>query len=800
MNTSKSMLSAVLILTLGIAGSAMSSTASATAGQLPHETPARTGMAAPSDLPWMNTSLSPARRTKLLLRAMTLDQKLSQLFNQPEYNADLDNGVDGDGIGCDTFPVARHAAGIAELAIPDIRFSNGGTGIQGGDCLPDQEQTALPSGVAGAATFNRHLAYQWGTVLGSELRGWAHQVLWGPAVNMIRTPYGGRNHEYMSEDPYLTGVIGTQQVRGVQANGMTHATIKHMVGNESEYQQERWTAASRIPSRAMQEIYLLPFEMVVKNGHPASVMCSYPNVNFHWSCENKPLLRTTLRKRWGFDGYVVSDRAALHSTVPSIKAGTQWELDFPPTEFFQPDQVRAAIEAGDITEATVDSMLRDRYRKMFAFGHFDDDWSHFRFDQVDYDRNAAVAHRAASESLVLLRNDGLLPLNAEAIDSIALIGPKWFAGEATKSPRNQSRTVLTGVPSDPARTISPEEGLENTLERLGSDATVTYNDGDDTASAVELAQDSDVVILMVGDNPREILDKRDLTFPSVEGTNQELLIPRVLAANPNTVTVLKTSGQMDMPWLRQTRALVEAWYPGQADGDVVADMLFGVTNPSGKLPATWGRTGREASYATQRQYPGVREDNGINGGQGREGCQPPDRSDIECWQLVTHYDENLKLGYRWYEKTGTKPLYPFGYGMSYTTFRYSRLAVTPARHGAHLRIAYTITNTGSRRGKETSQVYLGLPAQAKEPAARLVAFRKVDLAPGQSRRVHTIVTARAANHPLSYWAPADPEDLRAWARGRWVTPDGRYVVHVGRSSASTPLERAVRMDFPDNLQ
>jgi beta-glucosidase len=790
---------AISLLLVGLTGGATSSSASSRA---------------PDDLPWMNQNLSPARRTELLLDAMTLDQKLGQIYNLPVYNADLDaasGGDENDGQGCDFTPVGRHIEGIPELRIPDLRFANGGTGIRGGDCVPEQPATGLPSGPASAATFNRMLNYRWGRVLGAEVRAWAHPVLWGPGINLIRTPYGGRNHEYLSEDPYLTGAIASQQVRGVQSRGDVQATIKHFVANEQEYQFERWTAASRVPSRAMHELYLLPFEMAVKDARPASVMCAYPDVNFQHACQNKGLLTTTLRKRWGFDGYVVSDRRAMWSTLPSIRAGTQWELDETPV-FYQPEIMKDLIDSGAISEATIDSMLRDRFRKMFAFGLFDEPekWSSFHFGRVDYAAHAKVARKAGVESTVLLKNDGLLPLKARSIDSVALIGAPWFAGQASMPPRSGDREEMSNVVTDPARTISPEQGLHNTLDQLGSDATVTYNDGTDVADAAALAADSDVAVLMVGDLPRETWDKTTLALPEVVSADddgnvawevdQEALVEQVLAANPRTVVVLKTSHGVLMPWLGRTRALVEAWNPGQDDGNVVADMLFGVTNPSGKLPMTFFRTTHEAAWRTQREYPGIREANGEIGGPGREGCDPEDRDLPECQQLVTFYDENLELGYRWYEATGTKPLFAFGHGLSYTRFRYSRLAVAKARkHGQPvLRVSFTVKNTGDRVGREAPQVYLDLPKRAHEPSQRLVGFTKFKLRPGQSRRARVVLDTRASNHPMSYWVPKDPENLRAWARGEWATLDGRYRVAVGSASDRTPLHRKVRVSARNN--
>jgi beta-glucosidase len=362
------------------------------------------------------------------------------------------------------------------------------------------------------------------------------------------------------------------------------------------------------------------------------------------------------------------------------------------------------------------------------------------------------------------------------------------------------------------------------LDRLGAPGvTVTYEDGHVISDAERAAAAADVTVLMVGDVARETWDKNsnwseenpggrsagaanevpDLDLPSVQGVDQQALIPRILAANPNTVMVMKTEGQVNMPWIDDAHTLVQAWYPGQEDGNVVAEALFGITNFSGKLPITIGRTDREAAYETQQQYPGVLEDTGVPGGIGRDPqCEDPDdappcESSGPAPQRVVRYSEDLDMGYRWYEATGTAPLFPFGYGLSYTTFTYTDLAVTPVT-GANgqpvLHVDYTVTNTGARAGMEASQVYLTLPPEAHEPSMRLVGFDKTPLAPGESRRVAVLIDSAASNHPFSYFQPAD-EDLANWANGEWKTPNGAYTVHVGGSSADTPLSSTVDLAF-----
>ncbi len=711
---------------------------------------------------------------------MTLDQKIQQIYNLPILNSELQD----ESPPCKFQRVGRHIEGIPDLGIPTVRFANGGTGVRGGDCLPEPTATALPSSIAAAATFDRQVNYEWGQVLGAEIRGWAHHALWGPGINMIRTPWGGRNHEYMSEDPYLTGVIATQQVLGIQSNGKTHATIKHFVANESEYQSERWTAATRIPSRAMHEIYLLPFEMAIREGKAASVMCAFPYLNNQWACDSSPLLKQTLRQRWGFDGYIVSDRRAMHSTVAAIRAGTGFELDFVP-KYYTPSLIKAAIKAGQITERDIDALLRPRYFKMFQFGQFDEAYD--KFLPSDLTAHATVARKAAEGSIVLLKNDGLLPLS-QNVRSIALIGPNWFAGRASMAPRNSDPEDITNVIAP--YTITPQQGLQRTLKKLGSGAPVTYNDGADINAAVQAARQAQVAVVMVGDNPRETVDKTTLSLPVINGVNQEQLVPAILAANPNTIIVLKTEGMVLMPWLPKARALIEAWYPGQDDGDVVANVLFGVTNPSGKLPVTFGNTAKEAAYETEAQYEGIRVNNGL-GGKGffdTTAGKP---------QLTAEYNENLQVGYRWYEARKVRPVFPFGHGLSYTTFEYSNLSMNTANQGRKtvLTVNYTITNTGARAGKEASQVYLTLPAEAREPSKRLVGFEKVELRPGESKQVSVSIDCSASNHPFSYFQPAHEANLADWANGEWITPSGQFTVHVGTSSAQTPLQLPVALNL-----
>jgi beta-glucosidase len=817
----------------------------------------------------MNTNLSPEQRADLLIPRMTLEQKVQQLSNDTRPAENPANRPPG----CEFTPIGRHIQGIPELRIPTVRMINGGTGVRGGDCRNEPVATGLPSTPASAATFNPELSRRLGGVLGDEARRDGHQVMLAPGMNLHRHPYGGRNYEYQSEDPYLSGVMAVEQIRGIQAHGI-HANAKHFAGNEQETQRRQM--ATVIPPRALHELYLLPFEMTVKEAQPASVMCAFPEINGVSACSSQDLLKTTLRERWGFGGYVITDRRAVHDVAPSIKAGVDWELShITPLHYSldpQPGQrgnpgsegIRAALAAGSITVSDLDQMLRRRYVQMFKFGHFDTNFDALYGSVPDFAAHGRVAREIAEQGIVLLKNENdFLPLNAANIRSVALIGAEWYAGMAKLPPRSV-RADNTNVVAP--YTVTPQKGLENVLRAMGSSATVTYQSAGGTGraaaraaavesaaaraaaeesaadraaadesaadrvgvvesaggtgskadrdAAVELAKKSDVVIVMVGDNPHELCDRESLSLPIIPpadpdfcaydelnegeydlpnpprggGTNQERLM-RELTAAPGVaqkmVVVLKTEGMVLMPWLDKVPALLEAWYPGQEDGNAVANILFGMRNPSGKLPMTFGNSEREAAYATEAQFPGL--------------WVPPPHW-LNRQRFSAQYTEGLQVGYRWYEANNVTPVFPFGFGLSYTTFVYSGLSVRSTFYQqtghAVVTVTYTITNTGSREGAEASQVYVTLPAAAGQPSKRLVGFQKVNLMPGASQTVTITIDSSASNHPFSYWVPERDAPVPGWGRGGWVTAPGDYTVHVGTSSADTPLEQTITLGSP----
>ncbi len=691
----------------------------------------------------MNPSTPPADRARLLVHAMTLDEKIEQIALNTAPNPALP--------GCGQRRDTRHIEGIPRLGIPTFRLTNGPIGVAGGDCEPNPPTTAVPTALLVAATWDGNASYKWGEIAGIETKNIAHHVFEAPGVNLGRIPQSGRNFEYFGEDPYLSGVMAVQQVKAVQAQG-TQATVKHFVANEQE--TDRSTMNTIVDDRTLHELYLLPFEMSIRDADASSIICSYPKVGGVFACESAPLLRDILRKQWGFQGYVMSDRKALHSTAPAIKAGLDLEFDSTAL-WFTPEKIKAALAAGEITTADLDTMLARRYFQMFRLGQFEHPAE--TFTPVDFQTHAETSRLIAEQGSVLLKNAGsVLPLSA-SLHSIALIGAKTFAAVAKLPTTGPSGTITVKAPF----TVTPIEGLKSALKTLGSSATVTFDDGTDLARAKSLAAKSDVAIVIAGDISIEGQDRPNLSLPTRDDVNQDALIAAIAAANPRTVVVLKDGGPVLMPWLNQVPAVLEVWYPGQEDGIAVANLLFGVANPSGKLPITFPKAEHEGVTGSPEQFPGVM---------------------VDKTRTVT-YTEKLEMGYRWYDAHKVEPQFPFGFGLSYTTFAITNLKVTKATDGVKpIRVQFAVQNTGHRAGSEVAQVYLSLPAATNEPPKRLIAFQKVLLAPGEKKTIDLTIDPQASNHPFSWWDTAAQ---------KWSITGGLYQITVGNSSANMSLKDTI---------
>ena len=734
-------------------------------------------LAQQSSHPWQVKSLSPDRRASLLLAAMTPAEKFQQLVGAPGVVAEIP-----------TCYGARHVPGIARLGIPTFRITNGPVGVGQSDCVPtttpnlpraammstaSAKATALPSAMAVAASFDPDVAAQFGDVIGVETRNHGLHVLEGPGVNLARVPQGGRNFEYFGEDPFLTGTMAVAEIRAMQKHGVI-AMAKHFIANDHE--TNRTTENAIVADRALHELYLLPFEMAVRDGKVASVMCSYNRVNGAYMCENPALLTDVLRRQWGFDGYVQSDFFATHSTAPSLLAGMDHEMPGvalgPLQPWFSAARLQAALDKHETTQATIDTALARRYRQMFRLGIFD---RPVATTPVDVARDGAIARSIGEQAAVLLKNEGaLLPLDARRVKSVALIGQAEYATKAVSGCCGGSSDVI------PFTTVTPLDGVREVLAQSKSPATATLtvvaDDRSNLAAAVDAAHGADVAIVLAGTIAEEGRDR-----PSIALANgQDSLIAAVAAANPRTIVVLKDNASTLMPWIDAVPAVLETWFPGQEDGAIMARLLFGLATPSGKLPVTFPMRESDLPASDAKRWPGV-----DTLGAAVSASAPASFGGSGMPTRV-EYSEGLRIGYRWFDASSVKPRFPFGFGLSYTTFALTNPSVSPrvASATTPITVSVRVTNTGKRRGAEVPQVYLGLPSDAGEPPKRLVAFRKVWLEPGQSTTVRMTIDPRATNHPLGVWDES---------AGRWVVRDGSYVVSVGTSSAGTFLSDTVRV-------
>jgi beta-glucosidase len=726
-----------------------------------------------AEAPWLDTSLSPERRATLLLRAMTLPEKFAQLVGSPGIVPELPQCYG-----------TRHVDGIPRLRIPTLRITNGPVGVGQNDCVPptsitrpsqalgsrqSAKATALPSAMAVAASFDTAVARQFGDVIGREARALALHVLEGPGLNLARVPQAGRNFEYFGEDPFLTGTMAAAEIRAIQAHGVI-AMAKHFVANEQE--TNRFTVDERIDDRVLHELYLLPFEMAVKQGHVAAVMCSYNMVNGRYACEDKHHLTDVLRTGWGFAGYVQSDFTALRSTAASLLAGADHDMPgivvhngVRSAPWYAAPKLQAALDAHQITEADIDTALARRYREMFRFGIFDRPIAQTPIDTV---RDGAIARSIGEQSAVLLKNaDGLLPLDAQSLRSLAIIGQAPYASSAVAGCCGGSSDVI------PLYTVTPLDGMRRVLASLHvtlePTLTVVDSANGNLPQAVQAARAADVAVVFAGTMSEEGRDRPSISL----GGRQDSLIAAVAAANPRTVVVLEDNASTLLPWIDRVPAVLETWFPGQETGDITARLLFGLVTPSGRLPVTFPVREADLPASTPQQWPGVDS----------TGAPVPVGHNSNALTHVS-YSEGLDIGYRWFDARHIAPRFPFGYGLSYTTFGISHVSLRSTRSdgAAPITVELTVTNTGSRRGAEVPQVYVGLPRGLGEPPERLVGFHKVWLDPHETRRVRIVIDPGAANHPLAHWVTSEQ---------RWRTTPGDYEIMVGRSADDILWRRTI---------
>jgi len=563
----------------------------------------------------------------------------------------------------------------------------------------------------------------------------------GGGVDLIREPRNGRNFEYAGEDPILAGTMVGQLMKGLQAQQVM-GDIKHYAFNDQETGRNILNVI--LDKRAMQETDLLAFQIAIKIARPAGVMCSYNKVNGDYACENDYLLNQVLKKEWGFQGWVLSDWGGTHSTTKAALSGLDQEM---PGDRFFGAPLEKAVDSREVPEARLNDMVHRILRSMFACGVIDNPPVR---TVVDPFQGRDDAQHIAEESIVLLKNDGgLLPLNAERVESIALIGSHADVGvlpgggsAQVDPPGGDAVTHHKGGAPWGRPTWFPSSPLKY-IRAKAPQATVEYDDGADSAAAAKLAKASQVAIVFVNQYMTEGRDAATLSLPN----NQDALVSAVAAANPHTIVVIESGGPVTMPWVGSVKGVLEAWYPGIGGAQALAAILFGDVNPSAKLPVTFAVSDADLPHPT---VPGIDLKPGYR--------SPP---------FDVRYTEGLKVGYKWFEAEHKEPLFPFGYGLSYTTFAYSALKAD----GAARTVSFSVKNTGKRAGTEVAQVYVELPSAAGEPFERLVAWERVPLKAGESKTVAL---------------PLDPLYLSIFnsEKDDWELLAGDYEAFVGPMTAS----------------
>jgi len=785
--------------------------------------------------------------------------------------------------------------GVERLGVPEVRVSDGPTGVRSNE---GQAATVFPVGVAMAATWNPDLVGEVAAAIAREALALDNRVILAPTINIVRTPLWGRNFETYSEDPFLAGTLGAAYIAGLQGEGVG-ASLKHYAANNQE--AGRMTVSVEVDERALREIYLAGFEMAVKAAHPWTVMASYNRVGGTWATEHDELLNGILKGEWGWDGVVVSDWGAVHSTAAAARGGNDLEMPGPPRWFG--DKLLAAVESGEVPAAAIDEAARRMVRLILRTGVLDG--GEAPKGELRTARHRQVAARAAEEAVVLLKNtDQLLPLDAGALATIAVVGPnaavrRIQGGGSSQVRAGRQISVLRAIedllagqcevvhsdggdnepvpPNARPAMFSPDEGRGQTglecayFAKRGFDAppfrlqaerqigklvsTSSFSslgaglgalrwsgwfwperhgrhefslrapgegrltlDGEplidaatpgiiddmdvggmrvprriasrdlaagrgypivieyirpettagvsweyvgvgvrqpsgSIAEATAVAAAADAAILVIGAasiSEGEGYDRENLDLPG----DQDALVEAVIAVNPRTVVVLSTGAPYALPWIDHAPAVVEAWLGGEEGPDAVARILFGRAEPSGRLPVSFPR--RLEDTPAHGFYPGG--------------------------ESVT-YGEGLFVGYRHYDRAARPPLFPFGFGLTYTRFAYSDIAAPEhVRAGDPVEVSFTLANTGQRPGKETAQLYVRPRGPSVErPVKELKGFAKIDLAPGQSRRVVLTLDARA----FSFWDPA---------RHAWVAEPGAYDLLVCASAADIELQATVRLE------
>jgi beta-glucosidase len=690
------------------------------------------------DRPWMNPKLPPLERAELVLKQMTRDEKLALVHGNgmahvPNWQMPLTYLSNGG---------AGYVEGVKRLGIPPIVISDAAYGVRDSGAN-GRYATAMPSNLGAASSWDSESACSYGEVIGGELRAQGFNMTLGGGANLTREPRNGRTFEYAGEDPLLAGTLVGSMMKCEQ-NQHVIGDIKHYALNDQE--TGRSIVNSIISKRSMQESDLLAFHIAISIANPGAVMCSYNRINGDFSCENSYMLRDVLKKDWDFKGFVISDWGGTHSTEKASAAGLDQEE--PMADYFGP-RLKEAVDAGKVPLSEIDDHARRVLYAEFLSGVVDDPPHK---SVIDVEKGFEVAQRVEEKSIVLLKNNqGVLPIDPSKVHSIAIIGGHADVGmlsgggSAQVDPPGGNAIMPPGkgethwqdhiwFPTSPLKALRAK--LPNT--KIGFDS------GTDLKSAVSLAKHSDLAIVFACQWISEDMDLSSLSLPD----NRDALIEQVAAANPRTIVVLETGTAVTMPWLDKVAGIVEAWYAGSSGHKALANVLVGDVNPTGKLAITFPRSEKDLPRPVIPSLP------------------PRD----QALSYAVHYDEGPEVGYKWYETQHKQPLFAFGFGLSYTTYAYSDLSVDSSAKAAR----FTVKNTGKRAGTEIAEVYGRLPRGADESFKRLVGWKRVTLAPGESQTVTIAI---------------DPRVLETFdeASDRWNLAPGSYEVLVGASSDNTPL-------------
>jgi beta-glucosidase len=725
-----------------------------------------TSPAAPSDTAHKNASLPPDQsgvdqRVADLLKRMTLEEKATMLA--------------GSGW--------MESAPIPRLGIPAIKMADGPLGVRswmGSSAItnaanaPKITSTSFPSGVAMAATWNPELVQREGKAIAQETKALGRDMILGPTVNINRVPLWGRNFEGYGEDPYLAAQLGVAYIKGVQGEGVI-PSVKHFAANNEEFERHRLD--EKINERTLHEIYLPAFKAAVQQADVWTVMSAYEKVNGKYCAENDYLLTDILKREFGFKGFVISDWGSTYSTAPTVNAGMDLEMPGgPPLRamlsrpqtimsgnsggWLEADKVLAEVKAGHITEATIDDNVGRILRVIILSGLMEH--PHNPGGEVDTPERQKVALEGATQGIVLLKNqNALLPLDPAKIHTIAVIGPNALVartggGGSSLVRPDHATSPLEGITKRAGSAIQVTSALGVGME--GEDAAHDTPDAraNDLKQAVDIASKAEVAVVVVGrynKNESEGFDVKTMDLPA----GQDELIQAIEKANPHTVVVLNTGDPVTMSkWLDSTPALLDMWYGGQEGGRALAAILFGDTNPSGKLPVSLPKKFEDSLAANT--YPGQ--------------------------NLHAEYSEGIYVGYRYYDTKNVEPQFPFGFGLSYTTFQYSDLKLGPiefAGKNAVWQFTVNVRNAGPRAGAEVVQLYVhDGHSKIDRPIHELKDFRHVDLKPGESKTVQFHLDHSA----FEYWNPSTKQ---------WTLDPGTFEIQIGASSRDIRLKAPIQI-------